>query len=320
MSLIVMFLLFIFGLILIIKGSDWFVDSAIWIAKVFRIPDIIIGATLVSFSTTLPELFVSTSSAINGDTSMALGNAMGSVACNTALILGFAIILTTPALLHKKTISIKASSISLLLLLIFSVGYINGYIPRSLGIILFLLTFVFIYYNYDIAKKHRKITKKTDNVDTCKKTVIKNIILFTVGLVFTIFGAHLIVVYGVKIAVELNVPSIIIGVSMTALGTSLPELVTSIAAIRKNAAALSIGNIFGANILNLTLVVGSTAIIKPIIMTKDILSIHLPIILGITLIIVIGTIISKKKYSKILGIILLSSYIGYMILNIIIAV
>jgi len=320
MSLVLMLLLFILGLILIIKGSDWFVDSAIWIAKVFRIPDIIIGATLVSFSTTLPELFVSTSSAINGDTSMALGNAIGSVACNTALILGFAIILTTPTLLHKKAISLKSSAISLLLLFILSIGYVNGFISRSMGIILFLLTFVFVYYNYDVAKKHRKITAKTDNVDTSKQSVIKNIILFIIGLTFTISGAHLIVVYGAKIAIELNVPSIIIGVSMTALGTSLPELVTSITAIRKNAASLSIGNIFGANILNLTLVVGSTALIKPIIMTKDILSIHLPIILGITLIIAIGTILSKKKYSKILGIILLLSYIGYMVLNVLIAV
>lgn len=312
MPTIVLFLLFILGLVLIIIGSDWFVDSTIWIAKVLRIPDLIIGATLVSVCTTLPELLVSTGSALDGDTSMALGNAAGSVACNTALILGTAIIFSTPYLYNKKPLKIKSLSVSFMLLLILTIGYFTGFITRGLGIILLSLTGLFIYYNYSEAKAHRKITEKDDTVDTSRKNIIRNAVLFVVGLAFTIAGARLMVVYGLKIAYVLNVPSIIIGVTMTALGTSLPELMTSITAIRKKVSAISIGNIFGANILNLTLVLGSSAIIKPIELTKDILSFHLPVILGITLIISTGTFLARKKYPRILGIILLLSYIGYM--------
>ena len=316
MSLFVLIILFVLGLVLIIFGSDWFVDATIWIAKVFRIPDLIIGATLVSLCTTLPEFLVSTGAAMQGDTSMALGNATGSVACNTALILGSAILFSTPSLFHKKHINIKSLSISLILLIVFVFGLFSGYITTSLSIGLLLLTAVFVYFNYSEAKKHRNITKKDTKVLINKKIIIKNVALFVVGLLFTIIGAKLMVTYGVKIAVALNVPSIVIAVTMTAFGTSLPELVTSITAIRKKAAALSIGNIFGANVLNLTLVLGTSSLIKPIELTKDIMSFHLPIIFGITLIAAIGTIFAKKKYPRILGIILLISYFAYIILTI----
>ncbi|MBN2852812.1 MAG: calcium/sodium antiporter [Clostridia bacterium] len=313
MPVVVLFLLFILGLVLIIIGSDWFVDSTIWIAKVLRIPDLIIGATLVSICTTLPELLVSTGSALNGDTSMALGNAAGSVACNTALILGTAIIFSTPNLYNKKPLKIKSLSVSLTLIMILAVGYFTGFITRGLGIVLLAMTGLFIYYNYSEAKAHRKITEKDTTVDVSRKNIIKSTALFIIGLAFTIAGARLMVVYGLKIAYALNVPSIIIGVTMTALGTSLPELMTSITAIRKKVSAISIGNIFGANILNLTLVLGTSAIIKPIVLTREILTFHLPVILGITLIIVAGTFLAKKKYPRLLGITLLLSYIGYMI-------
>jgi len=312
MSLFLLITLFILGLILIIFGSDWFVDATIWIAKVFRIPDLIIGATLVSLCTTLPELLVSTGAALEGDTSMAIGNATGSVACNSSLILGFAILFSTPLLFHKKHLRIKSLAIPILLITILTFGFYTGYISSGLGVILLLLTGLFIYYNYYEAKKHRKATKKDKHLNIDKKTIIKNILLFVVGLIFTIIGSKMMVNYGVKIAIALNVPSIVIAVTMTALGTSLPELVTSITAIRKKATALSIGNIFGANILNLTLVLGLSSIIKPIEMTKDIMSFHLPIILGITIIAALGTWFSKNKYKRFIGVILLVCYFAYM--------
>ncbi|MCK5812507.1 MAG: calcium/sodium antiporter [Clostridiales bacterium] len=319
MSLFWLFTLFSIGLVFIIFGSDLFVDATIWVAKVLRIPDIIIGATLVSLCTTLPELLVSSGAAISGDTSMAIGNAIGSVACNTSLILGIAVVASTPLLVHKKTLLFKSITISSLLIIAYTLGLITGFVPKWMGIVLLLLTIVFVYYNYIEAKKHRKLTKKDNSIDHSKKAWMKNVPLFLLGLAATIIGARMMVNYGLQIAYRLEVPSIIIGVTMTALGTSLPELVTSITALRKKATALSIGNIFGANILNLTLVLGTTTLIKPISMTSDIITIHLPIIIGITLIATFFTIFSKKRYPRIMGIILLASYIGYMVLSAIIA-
>ncbi len=311
MNLLLYILLFAVGLVLIIKGSDWFVDSTIWLATALRIPQFIIGATLVSICTTLPELLVSTGAAINNDTSMALGNAIGSVGCNTGLILGVVVVFSTPLLHHRSALKIKSSFISLALILYFLIGLFTGNFNYITGIIFLLFAIGFVYYNYTEASKYKADMKNQAKADTSKKTVIKNTVLFLIGLALTILGANLMIVYGEKIAVSLNVPSIVIGVTMTALGTSLPELVTAITSIRKKASALSIGNIFGANILNLTLVLGTTSIIKPVIMDDLKLFFHIPAITIITLIAAVSTLVFKKKYPRFMGILLLISYFSY---------
>jgi len=318
MTLLFSISLFIAGLLLIIKGSDWFVDSTIWLARTFKIPEFIIGATLVSVCTTLPELLVSTSAALNGDTSMALGNAIGSVACNTGLILGTVIVFSMPELHHRNAIKLKSSFISASLVAYLLIAILFGEFNYVTGIIFLLMSGLFVFYNYFEAKKYRE-SQNHPETDKSRKTVIKNIIFFVIGLAFTIAGSQLMVIYGQKIAISLKVPSIVIGVTMTALGTSLPELVTAITALRKKSTALSVGNIFGANILNLTLVLGGTSIIKPIITTGNVLTFHIPIILGITLIATISTFIFKKKYPRFIGILLLLSYFSYVILTSVLA-
>lgn len=315
MTVFISILLFSVGLVLIIKGSDWFVDSTIWIARTLNIPEFIIGATLVSVCTTLPELLVSTGAAVSGDTSMALGNAVGSVACNTGLILGIVIVFSMPEMHHRNAVKIKSSFISASLAAYLIIALIFGQFNFITGIVFLMMSFIFVFYNYYEAKKYRVAREHLPVTDKSPKTIVRNILLFVVGLAMTIAGAQLMVIYGAKIALALKVPSIVIGVTMTALGTSLPELVTAVTAIRKKSASLSVGNIFGANILNLTLVLGSTAIIKPVITTGNILYFHLPVILFITLIAAIGTTIFKKKYPRILGIILLISYLSYIVLT-----
>jgi len=315
MSLLLTILLFVLGLILIIKGSDWFVDSTIWIARTLNIPEFIIGATLVSLCTTLPELLVSTGAAVSGDTSMALGNAIGSVACNTGLILGTVIVFSTPAMHHRNAIRLKSTFISGALAIYLLLAFVFGEFNYVIGIIFLLLSGVFVYYNYYEARKYREAQEQIPDADRSRKTVIRNAVLFVVGLGFTIAGAQLMIKYGFDIAKALKVPTIVIGVTMTALGTSLPELVTAITALRKKSASLSVGNIFGANILNLTLVLGGTSIIKPIITEGNTLSFHLPIILGITMIAALGTLIFKKKYPRFLGVLLLISYFSYIALT-----
>jgi cation:H+ antiporter len=311
MTLFISLLLFILGLILIIKGSDWFVDSTIWIARVLNIPEFIIGATLVSVCTTLPELLVSTGAAVNGDTSMALGNAVGSVACNTGLILGTVIVFSMPKLHHRNAIRLKSTFISAALAAYIIIGLIFNEFTYITGIVFLSMSVLFVYYNYYEARKYRENQEQIPTADKSRKTVIRNTLLFIAGLAMTIAGAQLMVIHGEKIAFAMNVPTIVIGVTMTALGTSLPELVTAITALRKNASALSVGNIFGANILNLTLVLGGTAIIRPITTAGNALGFHLPIILGITLIAAVSTLILKKKYPRFIGILLLLSYFSY---------
>ncbi len=315
MTIFFSILLFILGLALIIKGSDWFVDSTIWIARTLNIPEFIIGATLVSVCTTLPELLVSTGAAVNGDTSMALGNAVGSVACNTGLILGTVIVFSMPKLYHRNAIRLKSTFISAALAAYLLIALIFGGFNYIIGIIFMLMSGIFVYYNYYEAKKYRENQEQQPITDKSRKTVTRNILIFVIGLTMTIAGSQLMVIYGERIAISLQIPSIVIGVTMTALGTSLPELVTAITALRKKASALSVGNIFGANILNLTLVLGGTAIIKPIVTEGNVLSFHLPFILGITLIASLSTLILKKKYPRFIGILLLLSYFSYITLT-----
>ncbi|MFO7612383.1 MAG: calcium/sodium antiporter [Clostridia bacterium] len=312
MNLALYLLFFAIGLALIIKGSDWFVDATIWVARTLSIPEFIIGATLVSICTTLPELLVSTGAALNNDTSMALGNAVGSVACNTGLILGMVIFFSPPPMHHRKALRLKSIFISACLVVYIIISMAFGEISRMFGIIFILLSFSFVFYNYYEARKYKESLVVIPVSDKSRKTVIRNILMFTIGLGMTIAGARLMVIYGEKIAVSLGVPSIVIGVTMTALGTSLPELMTAITAIRKKASAISVGNIFGANILNLTLVLGGASVIKPVITDGRIISFHLPIILFITLIATASTVIFKKKYPRYIGVALLASYLSYM--------
>lgn len=316
MNLALYILLFAIGLVLIIKGSDWFVDATIWIATALGIPQFIIGATLVSICTTLPELLVSTGAAMNGDTSMALGNAIGSVGCNTGLILGVVIFFSTPVLYHRNALRIKSTFISLALVLYFAIGLLTGSFNYFTGIVFLLFAAGFIYYNYTEARKYKVDKQASVTVDTGRKAVVKNTGLFLLGLALTIAGANLMIIYGEKIALSLNVPSIVIGVTMTALGTSLPELVTAITSLRKKASSLSIGNIFGANILNLTLVLGSTSIIKAVPMDDLKLYFHIPAILLITLVASVPTLLLKKKYPRIMGAMLILSYLTYISLSI----
>ena len=150
MTLLLSIILFIAGLILIIKGSDWFVDSTIWIARTFKIPEFIIGATLVSVCTTLPELLVSTSAALNGDTSMALGNAIGSVACNTGLILGTVIVFSMPKLHHRNAIKMKSSFISASLAAYLLIAILFGQFKDAIALALQLDT---AFTNFSVVSK-----------------------------------------------------------------------------------------------------------------------------------------------------------------------
>ena len=249
-SLLVVILLFLLGLVLIVKGGDLFVDAAVWMAEASGMPKFLIGATVVSFATTLPELMVSVTGVLKGEVDLAVGNAVGSVTANTGLILGISVV-CIPALIRRRQMAPKAllmAAASLTLLLLCRGGTLRlG--PSAILLVIFVL---FIWENIATAKTAAPQGAGGSAVD--KKEAPRQIIKFLLGIMAIVLGADLLIDNGSALAAALGVPPSIIGVTVIAIGTSLPELVTTLTAIVKKESSLSVGNIIGANIIDLTMI------------------------------------------------------------------
>lgn len=319
-------LLFLVGLVVIIKGGDMFVSAAVWVATITGIPTIIIGATIVSLATTLPELFVSAFASSTGSPDIAVGNAVGSVICNIGLILSISI-LFAPSQINKKLFSQKGllMIVSTILVLIFSVDFS---ISRREGLILLSILAVFIWLNLrQLTVSNILVDNKSSYKKVSSKEVIINIVKFVLGTIFIIIGAQLLVNNGKTIAEYYNVPEKIISLTLIAIGTSLPELTTSITSIIKGHEGISVGNIIGANILNNTMIIGTASITAKggLIISKDNISlfgrvyenipqtlyIDLPVALSLMLILIISG-IYNNKLKRATGIILILIYISYL--------
>jgi len=305
-------ILFLVGFALIIKGSDWFIDSIIWLAKVLKVPKIIIGATLVSICTTLPEAMVSGSSAIRGNTSIAFGNAIGSIAVNTGFILALTIILTKPEITNKKKLRQTGLFLLALIASVAVIGFIYGEIPRTVGIIYLMLMVFYLYINVRDARASAVEIAHDEAMDKSRSTVIKRTIYFTIGLIMTIMGANLLVIHGEILARMFGVPDVIIGLTLTALGTSLPELVTAITSVLKGAHDISIGNVLGANILNIIMVIGLSSTIRPIQTPPSYFALHIPFVFLIVGLVVLFSIINKKELKRWNGLVIMVSYATYL--------
>ncbi len=286
-------LLFIIGLLCIIKGGDWFIDSASWIARVTGMPEVLIGATIVSLGTTLPELMVSVTSTMDGYTEMAVGNAIGSIICNTGLILGICNLLS-PSRINTRIYNLKAIIMIFYTTILFIMAQdgIIGRIDSSL-LIIFLLIYILINYLEVTMKKVPKI-KRNHFIIVNKKEVLENIIKFAGGSIFIYFGASFLVDNGIIIASMLKIPQMIISLTAIALGTSLPELVTSVSALFKGHRNLSLGNILGANILNISMVLGISSVVTPLKINAMTLHLHIPFALLMMLTLIIPTIFSWR--------------------------
>ena len=252
--------LFLAGLILLIKGGDWFVEAAAGIARRFHVPEFIIGATVVSIGTTLPEVMVSVSSALGGHGEMSYGNAIGSVICNTALIAALSITVK-PGKTDAKALKIPVAFFFFAAAVYGLTAYASGYFSRATGLALLSIFFVYMVFTLKQAKKEPNPTDyKTDNQ---RSTAVKDSLLLLLGAVMIAFGANLLIHNGILIAQFLGVPEAVIALTFVAVGTSLPELVTAITALVKGHGALSLGNIIGAYLFNLVLVSGLAAALAP---------------------------------------------------------
>ena len=250
------------GLGLVAKGGDWFVDSSIYIAKKFRVPHFVIGSTLVSLATTAPELVVSAVASRAGDSGIALGNAVGSCVCNIGLIVG-TVALLTPVEVEKRDFTRRAAWMVSGAVLVVMFTW-DRTLSRPLALLLTMGAFVYLGWDYLHIRRHWESTSGQESESGDTSRLLRACGGFALGAGLILVGSNLLVESGRSIASALGVPSIIIGLSMVSIGTSLPELVTGVSAVRRGVPDLSLGNIIGANILNLYLIVGLSGTINPL--------------------------------------------------------
>ena len=328
MEAFMMYFLFAVGIFFIVKGGDWFVDGAVWIAEVTKIPKFIIGATIISLATTLPEIIVSTIAALDGHNillsgaanavaasqdkvGMAIGNGIGSVICNTALILAISIIFM-PIAINKKDFAPKAFFLiaAVTVLFLFS---LKGSLS-ILGAIVLLIVFAF-YIAENIRSGKATVKDGTaEKTAAGKSTVITSILKVSVGAAGIVIGSELLVNNGSKIAASFGVSEAVIGVTIVAIGTSLPELVTAVTAVVKKQTSMSVGNVIGANIIDTTLILAICSFIYggKLPVSKQNIYLDFPIAIAVTLIAAVPT-VKTKKFSRWQGVLMLVIYLAYIL-------
>ena len=325
-SLIGSLALFAVGLVLLIKGGDWFVDSATSIAKRFRVPEIIIGATVVSIGTTLPEVMVSATAAINQNGAIAYGNAIGSIICNTSLIAALTIAIR-PAPVNRKAVVMPVIFffISAAIYLVAAYGF--GSFERWLGIVMLLVFATYMALTIRQGFKNPVAADEHEEEEEEKESsLLKDIIVLIVSAGLIAVGADMLEGSSVSLATMAGIPTEVVGVTIVALCTSLPELVTAITALAKGHGALSLGNIIGANIFNLVLVSGVAVTLSPFAVPEGStifgqntsLVMELPLMVGVMALMTLPAVF-KKKLFRWQGFTLLGIYVAFVVLQVLIA-
>lgn len=315
-------LLFAVGLVLLIKGGGWFVDGATGIAHRFYIPELLIGATVVSIGTTLPEVMVSATSALSGHGEIAYGNAIGSIICNTALIAAITVAVRPP--------KVEGKSLTIPVLFFFGVAafyscvaYFMGEFTRPVGIILLVGFAAYMLYNVLRVKNlpaDAAEAEAEENSDAKETLLVTDLVKLVLGAAAIAWGANLLVNNGTLIAQALGVPESVIALTFVALGTSLPELVTAITSLVKGHGALSLGNIIGANLFNLVLVCGVSVTLSPFAVpaSKLVAGMNASLVVDIPLMILVMAFLTlpgmiRGKLQRWQGVSLLCVYAAYVI-------
>ena len=324
-SLIGSLALFAVGLVLLIKGGDWFVDSATGIAKRFRVPEIIIGATVVSIGTTLPEVMVSATAAINANGAIAYGNAIGSIICNTALIAALTIAIR-PAPVNRKAIMMPVLFFFVSATIYVVAAYVFGTFDRWLGIVMLLVFAIYMTMTIRSGFKNPVAPEEHEEEDAKARPFAVDVVVLVVSAALIAVGADMLEGSSVSLATMAGIPTEVVGVTIVALCTSLPELVTAITALAKGHGALSLGNIIGANIFNLVLVSGVAVSISPfsvpegsrIFGMNTSLVLEIPLMIGVMAILTLPA-LAKKKLFRAQGFTLLGIYAAFVVLQVLIA-
>ena len=316
-------MLFVVGLLCLIKGGDWFVDGASALARRFHLPELLIGATVVSIGTTLPEVMVSTMSAVSGHGEIAYGNAIGSVICNAALIEAITIAVR-PGKVDPKTLRTPVAFFFAAAALYCAAAYGFGRFTRPMGFIMLAVFVAYMAANVLQMKATPAEIKAEVEAEVKEEAAEEEMTLphtflrLVSGAVFIAVGAHLLVDNGTIIAQELGVPESVIALTFVALGTSLPELVTAITSLIKGCSDLSLGNIVGANVFNLVLVSGVSVATAPLttppssplfgVDSKPVLD--LPMMLPVMVILCVPALL-RGRLSRVQGVLLLCIYAAF---------
>jgi cation:H+ antiporter len=301
------------GFALLIKGADFLVDSASAIAKRFNVSELVIGLTIVAFGTSTPELVVSSLSAFSGNSGIAIGNVLGSNVANICLVLGVGGIILpitiSKHLIWKEIPFCALTSLALVLIvLFFNSPYL---VSRYEALILLLLLGVYTFYMFKSVKPTRQ-QKKTIK----QKHIIILILMLLGGLAGLIFGGQLIVENAIAVAKALKVSEELIGVTIIAVGTSLPEVATSVMSVIKKKPGIAVGNVVGSNILNTCLVLGTAALIKPIVPIQPLVFDAFFALAALGLLFVFMFLWNKYTLDRIKSSILLACYVVYILLAI----
>lgn len=332
MHTFIVVVLFVLGIVIISKSGDAFLDGAVWLAETFKIPKVIIGATIVSIGTTLPELAVSLSSAVKGNVDLASSNVVGSLIANTGLIVSLCI-LFVPIAIKRKHYDGKIVILFICAALLTLFG-LDGNLSIWESIVMLLVCAVYIVINLRDAKTQYEIAntkpseESTANTEqdvaaefsegivekTTPSTALKNIAFLIIGAIGIFIGSELLRSNGIELAIMLGVPEFVIGFTAVALGTSIPELVTAFLSIRRGEVSISIGNVIGANIVCSSIVLPICSLINagilpvPVSVARQDMLIYIGII---SIIFIVA--LARKKFSRWQGVVGLLTYFSYAI-------
>ncbi len=302
--------LFSMGLLLLVKGADEFIDAALWFARRFGLSELIIGATIVSVGTTLPETVVSVTAAAHGNNGIAYGNAIGSVICNTGLIVALVLLLRPPQVDQSAFRRGTAFFFVAAAIYIASAVFFWG-IPRPVAVLLLLLYGAYIITSLRQGKRgtgSRPGQLSAPVTGTAFSALTR--MLLSAAVLF--YGSHLMVENAEKFAFWLALPEEVIALTVVALGTSLPEFVTAILAIRRGHGELSVGNVLGANFFNIVLVSGAASLIDPLVVDALALRSDIVIMLACMLLFTLPLLV-RKRASRLQGAALLGIYLFYVL-------
>lgn len=311
MTLLVLLKLIV-GIALITKGADWFTESAVRIAEATRVPRVVIGATIVSLATTMPEFTVSTYSALTSRADYAVGNAIGSTVCNIGLILGSCMMIR-PALIDRPAITLQQGLIMIGAGALVTLLGLNGSLSRLDSIPLLLGLLSYIYYSISTARGERRKAIAEEGERDEGVRLLKDVALFVVGAGCVVFGSRWLVNSAEVVARKLGVPDLIISITLVALGTSLPEYVTALTATIKGYQEISVGNIMGADILDIVWVLGGASAASNLSIQRQTKVLDFPFML---LLMILLTLFSRSgnRIARAEGFALFAVYVVYLAL------
>jgi len=296
-----------FGLYLLIKGGDWMIEGAVFLAKSTGLSPLFIGATIISFGTSVPELFTSVNANLSGYPGIALGNVLGSNVANILLVLG------ATAFIFNVTANPRhlAKDLGMMLVAtaILTVGMLTDSFSRSFGLGMFAILVTFVYYQYKTDSLPLEEDDDADDapmIDTMKGAVL----VLLGGVIALAVGSELLVQGAVQTGTALGVPEAVIGMTVVAFGTSLPELSTCIAAARKQSVGLILGNIIGSNTFNILSIVALTAAIQPLAVDPVLLGMELWATIAVTILFAVWM-ISVGKLTKPMGVVMMIAYVAF---------